>query len=171
MYLVPDLRAFLRGSWAVERTMLDRSSGARGSFSGTVTFEDADDGAALLQREHGTVCWGDHEGPASREYVWRPGDTPGAMDVFFPDGRFFHSVRLDGPAPRPPGSSAAELGGTATRGESQPAEWRAEHWCDPDDYRVTYAATGPDELRYEWDVTGPAKDLLLTSILSRARPR
>ncbi|WP_415856212.1 DUF6314 family protein [Sinomonas sp. G460-2] len=144
-----DLALFLRGTWTVERVMLDRSSGARGSFSGTVVFEDADDGAALLQREHGTVRWGDHEGPASREYVWRPGDTPDAMDVFFPDGRFFHPVRL---------------GGT----DSEPAGWHAEHWCDPDDYRVTYAALGPDEFRYEWDVTGPAKDLLLTSRLRRA---
>jgi hypothetical protein len=43
------------------------------------------------------------------------------------------------------------------------------HWCSPDDYRVHYEAVGPDELHYAWDVRGPAKDLLLSSVLRRAR--
>ncbi|MEA5454157.1 DUF6314 family protein [Sinomonas sp. JGH33] len=147
-YPVPVLRAYLRGEWTVERTMLDRSSGERGSFSGVVVFKDADDGA-LLQHEEGTVRWGAHVGPATRSYVWRPGPSPEAMDVFFPDGRFFHSVRLAGPrAAGEPGSHAA-------------------HWCEPDTYRVAYVPVGPDELRYEWDVTGPAKDLLLSTTLRR----
>lgn len=148
-YSVPDLRAYLRGEWSVERALLDRASGARGSFAGTVAFTEADDGAALLQHEEGTVRWGGHEGPASREYVWRPGPSAQSMDVYFPDGRFFHTVRLSG------------------SGTSDRDGWRAQHWCDPDDYRVTYTAVGPHELRYEWDVTGPAKDLLLTTVLRR----
>ncbi|WP_229231824.1 DUF6314 family protein [Sinomonas cyclohexanicum] len=145
---MPDLRAYLAGSWSVERTLLDRATGARGSFTGTVTFSpvpDAGDGA-LAQREDGTMRWGSHEGPAAREYVWRPGGTPGSMDVFFPDGRPFHTVDLTG------------------------ASADGDHWCSPDDYRVHYEAVGPDELRYTWDVRGPAKDLLLESVLRRARP-
>jgi hypothetical protein len=141
-YPVPDLRAYLLGVWAVERELLDRASGARGSFSGTVAFEAADDGG-LRQCERGTVRWGSHEGPAGREYLWRPGPGPGAMEVFFPDGRPFHAVDLTGSA----GDGA--------------------HWCSPDDYRVRYEAVGPEELRYTWDVRGPAKDLLLTSVLRR----
>ncbi|WP_413250040.1 DUF6314 family protein [Sinomonas flava] len=145
---MPDLYAFLRGTWSVERTMLDRATGSRGRFSGTVTFAplstDADDGA-LQQREEGTVRWGSHEGPATREYIWRPGAHPGAMEVFFPDGRPFHSVDLAGAASD------------------------STHWCSPDDYRVRYEAAGPDELRWTWDVTGPAKDLLLESVLRRTR--
>jgi hypothetical protein len=144
-YPVPDLRAYLVGTWSVERTMLDRSTGARGTFSGTVAFAPdatAHDGA-LHQREDGTVRWDAYEGPATREYVWRPGSHPGSMDVCFPDGRPFHSVDLTG--------AVAE----------------GAHWCSPDDYRVHYEAVGADELRYTWDVRGPAKDLLLTSVLRR----
>ena len=129
----------------MERSRLDRSTGARGSFSGLVTFTETADDGALLQRESGTVRWGQHEGSATREYVWRPTSSPDTMDVFFPDGRFFHRVSL-------------------SRG---PSGLRAEHWCAPDTYRVSYTVVGPDELRYVWDVTGPAKDQLLTSVLAR----
>jgi hypothetical protein len=41
------------------------------------------------------------------------------------------------------------------------------HWCDPDTYRVAYTWEGPDRFSYSWDVTGPRKDLLLTSHLVR----
>lgn len=145
---MPDLRSYLSGIWAVERRMLDRSTGTTGTFMGSTVFApgpaSADDGA-LLQSEHGTVRWGDHEGPAAREYVWRPTDAAATMDVFFPDGRFFHRVSL-----------SADSSGL-----------RAQHWCDPDDYRVSYTVLGPDQFRYVWDVRGPAKDLLLTSTLTR----
>lgn len=146
---MPDLRAYLAGSWTVERVLLDRATGTRGSFSGTVTFSPLPDPAhdgALVQREDGTMRWGSHEGHAEREYVWRPAVSPGAMDVYFPDGRPFHTVDLTG----------AAADGT--------------HWCSPDDYRVHYNAVGPDELHFTWDVKGPAKDLLLTSVLHRAHP-
>ncbi|MDQ4503156.1 DUF6314 family protein [Sinomonas sp. ASV322] len=158
-YTVSDLSAYLRGEWAVERTMLDRTSGERGTFSGTVTFTGSartanDDDGALLQHEEGTVRWGAHAGPATRSYVWRPGPSPESMDVFFPDGRFFHSVQL------------GELSAQDASGLAGPGS-RAEHWCDPDTYRVAYTPVGPDELRYAWDVTGPAKNLLLTTTLRR----
>jgi hypothetical protein len=46
-----------------------------------------------------------------------------------------------------------------------------EHWCDPDTYRVTYRFRGPDECGYRWDVTGPAKDQLLESVLRRLKAK
>ena len=144
---MPDLRAYLAGTWDVERSLTDRATGERGSFAGTVAFEPTDDGG-LRQSESGTLRWGPHEGPAERVYVWAPTGAPGAMDVFFPDGRPFHRADL--------------AGGSCDSG----------HWCSPDDYRVRYEAVGADELRYSWDVHGPAKDLLLETTLRRlARPR
>ncbi|WP_138444569.1 DUF6314 family protein [Sinomonas susongensis] len=157
-YSVPDLSAYLSGVWTVERTLVDRATGARGTFSGTVTFgppETAGDDGALLQRESGRLRWGQHEAKATREYVWRPTASPDTMDVFFPDGRFFHTVRLG--AVRP---------GAGDGGDQGP-RWQAEHWCAPDDYRVAYTVLGPDELQYEWDVRGPRKDQLLTTRLRR----
>ena len=145
-----DLRAYLRGSWSVDRTLLDRSSGARGTFTGVVRFTDNADGG-LNWREEGTVRWSSgsgapFSGPASREYVLRPADTPAVLDVYFPDGRPFHRMGFAG-------QSSQDV-----------------HWCDPDTYRVTYTALGPDECGYRWDVTGPAKDQLLESSLRRLDP-
>jgi hypothetical protein len=142
-----DLRAYLLGSWSVERTLWDRSSDARGTFTGVVRFSPNDDGG-LAFHEEGTMHWptpaGDtFTGPASRDYVLHPTAVPDAMDMMFPDGRPFHRMSF--------------------RDESS----QDEHWCDPDTYRVTYALRGPDEFSYAWDVHGPRKDQLLESVLRR----
>ncbi len=142
-----DLRAYLRGSWSVDRTLLDRSTGTSGTFTGVVRFTDHDDGG-LFWREEGTVRWtspgsAPFTAPASREYLLRPAETPAVLDAHFPDGRPFHRMGFAGQANQD------------------------VHWCDPDTYRVTYTVLGPDEYRYRWDVTGPAKDQLLESVLRR----
>ena len=142
-----DLRAYLRGSWSVDRTLLDRSTGTSGTFTGVVRFTANDDGG-LLWREEGTVRWAPvngapFTGPASREYLLQPADTPDVLDVYFPDGRPFHRMGFAGQANQD------------------------VHWCDPDTYRVMYSFLGPDDCGYRWDVTGPAKDQLLESVLRR----
>jgi hypothetical protein len=146
-----ELRSYLLGSWTVARTLLDRAPGSRGTFTGVVRFTETDDGG-LRFREEGTVSWASvpggpagtpFSGPASREYLLRPTAAPDTMDMFFPDGRPFHRMGFG------------------------PRSSQDQHWCDPDTYRVRYTRTGPDEFRYEWDVTGPAKDQLLTSVLRR----
>jgi hypothetical protein len=144
-----DLRAYLQGSWSVERALLDRATGTRGTFSGVVRFtpETGTDGD-LLFREEGTVVWNTASGtpftsPASREYLLRPSGSPDTMEMFFPDGRPFHRMGFG------------------------PDSGQAQHWCDPDSYRVSYTLLGPDEFRYRWDVTGPAKNQLLESVVRR----
>ncbi|MGJ3189484.1 hypothetical protein FQP90_01785 [Paenarthrobacter nitroguajacolicus] len=139
---IQDLRAYLAGSWAVERTLLDRASGTRGSFSGVVLYTENPDGG-LDYREDGTMHWPTHTGPAFREYVLAPGAAPDSLEVFFPDGRPFHVMAF------------------SEKGHED------KHWCDPDDYRVTYTYNGPDSFSFTWDVRGPAKDLLLESHLVR----
>jgi len=142
-----DLRAYLLGDWSVDRTLLDRATRSRGTFTGVVRFTETNDGG-LRFREEGTVQWNPaggtpFAGPASREYLLRASATPDAMDMFFPDGRPFHRIGFGG------------------------QDHRDTHWCDPDTYRVEYTKLGPDEFHYRWDVTGPAKDLLLESALHR----
>jgi hypothetical protein len=142
-----DLRAYLlgpskTGQWSVERQLLDRAAGTRGTFSGVVRFSPTDDGGLAL-REEGTMRWPTFTGPASREYVLKPAGRPDVLDVFFPDGRPFHRMSF---------TPEANLD---------------KHWCDPDTYRVAYTAEGPDRFSYTWDVSGPSKDLLLTSELKR----
>jgi hypothetical protein len=130
------------GQWTVQRDLLDRAEGTRGTFSGVVHFVPADDGG-LAFREEGTMRWPSFTGPASREYLLRTTGSPDALDVFFPDGRPFHRMSFA------PGSNLDN------------------HWCDPDTYLVTYVYEGGDGFSYTWDVQGPRKDLLLTSHLVR----
>jgi hypothetical protein len=127
--------------------MLDRAAGTRGTFTGVVIFSPDGDGG-LRFHEEGTVAWpaadGDtFTGPATRDYLLRPADTPDAMDMLFPDGRPFHRMSFS------------------------PEASQDRHWCDPDTYRVTYVRHGEDQFSYAWDVTGPRKDLLLESVLRR----
>ncbi|WP_426006194.1 DUF6314 family protein [Paenarthrobacter sp. NyZ202] len=137
-----DLQAYLAGSWSVERTLLDRATGTRGTFTGVVRYTRNPDGG-LDYREDGTMHWPAHSGPAFREYLLKPGADGQTMDVFFPDGRPFHAM-----------SFAAHAN-------------QDKHWCDPDDYYVNYTWQGPDAFSFTWDVRGPAKDLLLESQLRR----
>lgn len=147
--LPPDASA--EGRWSVERTLLDRSAGIRGTFTGIVVFSGNDDGG-LRFREEGSVRWPAETGeiftgPATREYLLVATGAPDALDMTFPDGRPFHRMSF-------------------TLEASQD-----RHWCDPDTYRVTYTLLGPDQFSYVWDVTGPRKNLLLESTLRRkARP-
>lgn len=143
-----DLRAYLLGSWSVDRTLWDRSADTRGTFTGVAIFVEADDGA-LRFREEGTVQWEapggkPFTGPAQREYVLHASDRSDTLEVFFPDGRPFHRMSF------------------------LPSDDSELHWCDPDSYRVKYSLVSRDEYRYSWDVSGPAKNLLLESVLRRA---
>lgn len=143
-----ELRAYLLGDWKVARTMLDRAAGLHGTFAGVVRFTDID-GGRIRFREEGIVRWNTagtvpFTGPASREYLLRPAATPDIMDMYFPDGRPFHRIGFGA------------------------HDHQDSHWCDPDTYRVGYTGVGPDEFHYRWDVSGPAKDLLLESVLHRA---
>ncbi|MBJ2120386.1 hypothetical protein I6N91_05270 [Arthrobacter sp. MSA 4-2] len=155
---VPDLRSYLLGTWRVRRSLVNRADSTVGSFTGTLTFRPVSDGGpGLSWREEGTVHWPGvrpsagrpvppFTGPASRQYLLVPGGPAAPWEVLFGDGRPFHRLSL-------------------TAGS-----WRDEHWCSPDTYRVEYTALAQDGLKYEWDVTGPAKDQLLTTELTRERP-
>lgn len=136
---VGDVVAFLAGSWLTRRRLLDRSNDTEGTFTGTTTFTP--DGGVLRWDEEGTVSWPHFQGPASRTYSVK-GDGA-TMEVYFEDGRLL--CRLD-------------LGDGAARDD---------HDCSPDTYRVVFTITSPATVEYSWDVTGPAKDLLLTTTLTR----
>lgn len=131
--------AFLTGTWTTERTMLDRSSGTAGTFTGTTTFTP--DGAGLRWDEEGLANWASYRGPATRSY--RIDAEEAGVVVTFPDGRVL--CRLD-----------------LSHGHA-----RDEHPCSPDTYRVDFTVRHPDSIDYTWDVVGPAKDLLLTTALIR----
>ncbi len=139
---VPDVLAYLAGSWRVRRSVRDLPAGEEGDFSGTTVFE-ALDGGGLLHRESGTFVWRGVARPAERTLRFLPGAAPGTADVRFADGRPFHDLDL-------------------TTGH-----WIADHPCAADLYRGEFTAYDADHWRTVWRVGGPAKDLLLTTDYSR----
>ena len=65
------------------------------------------------------------------------------LSVFFDDGRFFHQVPAQG--------------------------GQTGHWCDPDQYDVTYDFTTWPAFQVVWQVKGPRKDYTMISQYARAR--
>ncbi|MGH3423397.1 MAG: DUF6314 family protein [Nocardioidaceae bacterium] len=142
MLPVADLVAYLSGHWTIERSLLERTTGDRGTFRGTVEYEPAD-GGGLRQRERGELVWGGHRGPAYRCLWLRPLGGPGVLEVLFEDGRDFHVLDL--------------RTGVAT----------AEHACGRDVYAGEFEVESAAAWAYRWTVTGPHKSLLLSSRLTR----
>ena len=98
----------------------------------------------MAYHEQGELRFGTHQGPAWRRLRYR-GQPDGTADVRFDDDRAFY--RLD---PR---------SGT----------WQAVHLCGADRYEVTGAVLGPDRYTETWRTTGPRKDQVLITKLTRAR--
>lgn len=122
------------GRWAIERQIDDRRAGQAGRFTGLAEITPTAGGA--LYHETGVLDFGGAQFAAERRYLWAEG--PEGIAVRFADGRAFHAFSPAG----------------------QPA---AQHWCDPDDYRVAYDFAAWPEWRAVWEVRGPRKDYRMES--------
>ena len=71
-------------------------------------------------------------------------DSDDAFSVFFADGRFFHRADI-------------------TKGTAA-----VSHDCAPDTYRGRYRFPGPERWSLSWRITGPRKDLVISTVFSRA---
>ena len=122
------------GDWQLVRC-ITHARGETASFEGQACWSPADGG--LLYRETGQLRI-EHHPPleATQSYFW---DTQ--LNVFFGDGRFFHTVPV--------------LGGITN------------HWCDPDRYDGQYDFQHWPEFTVNWKVLGPRKDYRMTSIYRR----
>ena len=123
------------GEWTLDRDIF-QADGTRGRFRGTAHWTPEGDGA--LYEERGLLeLPGQGAFTAERRYRW-----DAALNVFFEDGRFFHTVPSEG-------------------GET-------DHWCDPDDYRVRYDFAAWPDWSCTWTVRGSRKDYWMTSRYRRA---
>jgi Family of unknown function (DUF6314) len=143
--VVTDTLDFLVGTWKVERSIEDHSSGLSGHFQGTAVLAGVPQDAAAVTRasyqETGELRFGDHAGPARRGLDYVRAD--GAVMLYFADGRPYVDLDL------------------------RSGTWRAEHPCVADLYEVTTIVRSPDELRELWRVRGPDKNYDATTTLRR----
>lgn len=122
------------GRWRLAR-VIRPAQGPEGRFDGKALWRPVRGGMAYEER--GVLRLdGQQEMQAERRYFW-----DAALDVYFDDGRFFHTV----PA----------LGGAA------------HHWCAPDQYDVTYDFSEWPAFRAVWRVKGPRKDYEMISRYTR----
>lgn len=129
---VADLRAFLSGSWQVDRSLRDDRLGVTGTFTGTAVFTPEAAGR-LRYRERGTLRFGAHTGAAEQQHLYAF-PAPHRAEVHFRDDRPFHVLDL-------------RTGCT-----------RVVHHCGADVYAGRFCVTGPGSWQVEWRVTGPRKD-------------
>lgn len=138
MTYIPELADFI-GEWRIRRRIEDRLSGQQGRFEGQAWFRP--DGAVLRYREEGRLFLASAPPmTAVRDYVWH--DSTGRIAVDYGDGRPFHDF--------------------------DPAAPAARHFCDPDDYRVSYDFSRWPDWQAEWTVSGPRKDYTMLSRFARS---
>lgn len=127
----------LIGAWNLSRIIVDRKLDERSTVAGLTTLAHMDDGR-ISWMETGTLTRHGTELPVSRSLYLE--HRAGGWFVTFEDGRDFH--------PWEPGHAV-------------------EHACAPDTYVGTVQRLDLDRWSVEWQVTGPAKDYTMTSILTR----
>ncbi|WP_282181303.1 DUF6314 family protein [Aliiroseovarius marinus] len=129
-----------QGEWRIEREIVE-AGGATHRLTGTAQFSPDPEG--LLYREDGVLVTDTGASfAASRVYHWREASS-GRVQVLFEDGRDFHTFDLS---------------------EGRPED---QHWCDPDQYRVSYDFSAWPNWQSVWTVSGPRKDYRMVTRYQR----
>ncbi|SPF75624.1 hypothetical protein ALP8811_00617 [Aliiroseovarius pelagivivens] len=118
------------GEWQIEREVAEET-GAVHRLSGAAVFS-AEPGGLLYREEGQLVTENGASFAASRVYHWC-GLGDGRVKVLFADGRDFHMIDLT---------------------VAQPEDL---HWCDPDQYRVSFDFSLWPTWQSVWNVSGPRK--------------
>ena len=134
------IRDYFAGSWSYLRLLHDRRRETNGSILGCCVFAAA--GRDLFYHESGAMDFAGVRGTAHRSFRYSFPEASRA-EVFFADGRPFHSMDL-------------------TAGESC-----FNHSCPPDVYEGSCRLISPETWQLRWRVTGPKKDLLLETSYQR----
>lgn len=141
LWSVPDLKTFLRGSWQVDRSLLDRRHSISGEFHGQARFAPAR--MSLIYHELGRLQFGAHLGSAEQFYRYEFDATNARAIVRFRDGRLFHELDL-------------------SSGEALVA-----HACEPDLYEGRFTVIGPTQWKSAWKVAGPRKEQEIMTLYTR----
>ena len=134
--------ADFEGAWSVGRWIEDRRNERTFQFVGLATFAPGPDDALVYHEDGRLQAEGMDAIRAERRYIWRFGGAD-PIAVEFEDGRPFYA--FDPLATRP----------------------RATHVCDPDTYVITLDFGDWPDWRTVWVVTGPKKDMTITTAYAR----
>lgn len=128
------------GKWRLLRDIMDYYGQQQGQFSGDAVFSPETNGLRYLETGFLTMK---QQVPlkASRQYLWH--EVEGRIEVRFADGRPFYQF---------------------SPGQGRVA---AEHFCAPDNYRVTHDFGNWPEWHSHWRVEGPKKRYEMHSIYHR----
>ncbi|MEP4194191.1 MAG: DUF6314 family protein [Aliishimia sp.] len=136
---MPTDRSLLdfQGEWTLHKT-IQQTGQPNAIYTGQAVWHPCAKG--LQYEESGTLTITGHTPmQTTRRYLWTDG-----LNVFFDDGRFFHTV--------PPNGGATQ------------------HVCPPDDYNVLYDFTTWPRFQVIWRVQGPRKDYVMTANYAPLHP-
>jgi hypothetical protein len=122
------------------RRIRDLKTRDLGRLHGTADFAPDRDGVRFTERGVLTLPKARTEAQRAYRFVIEGDDR---FSVFFADGRLFHRAEV-----------AAGIASVT-------------HDCVPDTYRGRYRFAAPDCWRLSWRITGPRKDLVISTVFSR----
>ena len=142
LFLVRDIKAYLAGSWSLERTVFDELRGEQGTLSGSAQFSE--EGADLLYREDGILLFGGLQSETFRIYRYCFPEMQRA-EILFEDGSFFHDLNL------------------------KTGVWDAEHACGDDAYCGHFKTISAVSWSSRWSIEGPRKQMTIASVYRRQK--
>ncbi|MCA8869940.1 MAG: trigger factor [Rhodobacteraceae bacterium] len=132
--------AAFAGRWRLTRDITDHRNQQRGQFTGEAVFSPEINGLSYMETGFLTMA-GQVPLKATRQYLWQ--EINGRINVRFADDRPFYDFL--------PGQG----------------EVAAQHFCQPDNYRVAHDFRNWPEWHSRWQVEGPKKRYEMHSIYRR----
>jgi hypothetical protein len=139
---------FMLGTWYLERVIDDYRSGTDRLFRGSATLIQSEAATANSRceqaryQESGELRFGTQVTRASRSLIYERLPDASVM-LHFADGKPFVDLNLES------------------------GEWRGVHHCVDDLYEMTTTVRSMSVVEERWRVTGPSKDYLAVTTLTR----
>jgi hypothetical protein len=140
MLKILDLKNWLQGSWAFERTVQDFKHNQVGKMTGQGDFTLHQNG--LLYEEQAQFFFGAYRDEVHQSYLYSFSSLSCA-DVFFMDGRLFHTLNLS------------------------TAQDQSLHCCGADTYRGFFKVLNSRYFLIIWNIEGPKKKMIIKTKLHK----
>ncbi len=139
-FSITQLESFLQGQWTLTRHMDNGRNQETGKMVGQVEFTLY--GSWLLYREEGIVSMQNYQGPFFQEYKYYF-PTPNQANICFSDEQFFHTLDLSS------------------------GYCKVQHVCGQDNYQGIFKVLSPKQLKINWQIRGPCKDMRVETLITK----